>query len=86
MKSDSKGSSRVHDDALGCKKLIVTMIVQALSDIKHRKCSQSRLTDWHHAYNWIFSESFVTWCEMIDFDYKIVRKAIAKIRDPESHD
>jgi len=71
-------TSRIHSDAIGCRKLILLMIEQALEDIKVRRSSTSYLMDWHHAYKWIISDSFAYWCEMIDWDYKTIRKQVKK--------
>jgi len=67
-----------YKNAKGCRKLIVQIIEQALDDIYTKRKSQSPLLDWHHAYKWIFSESFELWCDMIDFDFATIRRHVEK--------
>ena len=78
MKLQNTHKSKTHDDTIGCKRMIVFMIEQALHDIKQKRCSPSYLLDWEHAYNWIISDSFEFWCDMIDFDYMTIRKQVIR--------
>jgi len=71
--------SKIHEDAKGCRKMIILMIKQALEDIKQgRSTNYKHNLDWHHAYNWILSDSFEIWCSYVDFDHEAIRERVVK--------
>jgi len=68
--------SKIHNEAIGCRKMIIIMITQALEDIKQKRNSPSYLLNWKHAYKWILSDSFEYWCDLIDFDWQTIREQV----------
>jgi hypothetical protein len=87
--------SKHGDDVKACKALIISLIYEALDDIKKRQKRTGHNKHWTHAYDWIFSESFEIYCDLMDFDPAKFRAVVNKLvsteelrrgRDEESKD
>jgi len=73
-----------HDhDVKACKTLIISLIYDALDDIKSRQKRTGHTKHWTHAYDWIFSESFEIYCDIMDFDPAKFRATVNKLISAE---
>jgi hypothetical protein len=82
---DTEKEERIHRDVIGCKKLIVSMILGAKDDVEKAKLSVSPKLTWTHAYEWFFSNDFDAWCDLLNVDPQPYKDNIRRIVKTPKH-